>query len=445
MAMLPVKSSRIKWVITGLFLFSLSFSGYSQRYLADLDSSFFIKDTVRPFIKKFENIRISGYMQPQFQVAEADGAQSFAGGNFSQFSRSRFMLRRARVKIDYLLTSKEKFPKALFTFQIDATERGVIVRDMFIRIYETKKNNFSMTAGLFARPFGYELNLGSSYRESPERGRMSQILMPGERDLGVMIAFEPQEKKHKFYHLKLDVGFFNGQGVSGTTDFDSHKDFISRLTIKPYTFKKAEISGGLSILRGGWKNGTKYVYTTHSVVNGDKIFVVDSSLSNIGKSSPRHYYGADVQIKLKHAWGETEWRAEYWFGTQPGTANSTTNPGSLPNSNGMPLPTYIRHYDGTFFYFLQNFINPNHQLIVKYDWYDPNTKVTKSDIGKSGTNLTLADIKFSTLDIGYVYQFNPQTKIIFYYDFVKNEETNLSNYTTDQKDNVFTCRLQFRF
>jgi hypothetical protein len=79
-----------------------SIKGFSQRYLADIDSSFFIKDTVRPFIKKFENLNISGYMQPQFQVAESDGAQSFAGGNFSQFSRSRFMLRRARVKIDYL-------------------------------------------------------------------------------------------------------------------------------------------------------------------------------------------------------------------------------------------------------------------------------------------------------------------------------------------------------
>jgi hypothetical protein len=129
-----------------------------QRNLNDLDSLLFIKDTLRPFLKKFENIRISGYMQPQFQVAEADGAQGFAGGNFAQFSRSRFMLRRARVRIEYLLISKEKFPKSLFSFQIDATERGVIVRDMFIRLFENRWNNFSLTAGLLARPFGFEIN-----------------------------------------------------------------------------------------------------------------------------------------------------------------------------------------------------------------------------------------------------------------------------------------------
>jgi len=94
---------------------------------------------------------------------------------------------------------------------------------------------------------------------------------------------------------------------------------------------------------------------------------------------------------------------------------------------------------------LQNIINTKHQLVLKYDWYDPNSKVQKNDIGKTGTNLTTADIKYSTLGIGYVYTFNPQTKITFYYDIVSNELTNLSGATTDQKDNVFTCRLQFRF
>lgn len=440
-----IKINRLRLFFIIFSLLFLSLHGNSQKYLTDLDSSFFIKDTLRPFLKRFENLRITGYMQPQFQVAEADGASSFAGGNFAQFSKSRFMLRRARLKIEYLLTAKEKFPKALFSFQIDATERGVIVRDMFIRLYETKNNNLSITTGFFARPFGYELNLGSSFRESPERGRMSQILMPGERDLGVMFTFEPQNKKHKLYHFKLDAGFFNGQGASGTTDFDSHKDFITRFMVKPYIINKVEIAGGLSLLLGGWKNGTKYLYSSGTNSAGDKIFRVDSSVSNLGKSSPRHYYGGDFQLKIHHGRGETEWRAEYWFGTQPGTQNSTFNPGTLPTANGIPIPTYIRHFEGAFFYFLQNIINTKNQLIVKYDWYDPNIKVQKTQIGKPGTNFSSADIKFSTAGLGYVYHFNPQTKLILYYDIVKNESSNINGYTTDLKDNVFTCRLQFRF
>lgn len=433
---------RILLIITGF----ISIKSNSQRYLADIDSSFFIKDTVRPVIKRFENLRITGYIQPQFQKAQSDGAPSFSGGNFSQFSSSRFMLRRARVKTDYVLPSKSRYPLVLFSFQIDATERGVIVRDMFLKLFETKKNTFALTAGLFARPFGYEVNLSSAFRETPERGRMSQILMPSERDIGVMASYEPQEKKHKLSHIKIDAGFFNGQGLSGTTDFDDHKDLISRLFIKPYHINnKLELSGGLSYLRGGWKNGTKYVYRSGAGVNGDQVFIVDSAENNLGKSSPRHYYGADLQVKLQHGWGETEWRAEYWFGTQPGTSASTSNPGTLPTSNGQAVPTYIRHFDGVFLLFLQNIINNKSQLLLKYDWYDPNIRVQKNGIGKPGTNLTTADVKFSTLGIGYVYHLNPQTKIILYYDFVKNENTLLSGYQTDLKDNILTLRLQFRF
>jgi hypothetical protein len=39
---------------------------------------------------------------------------------------------------------------------------------------------------------------------------------------------------------------------------------------------------------------------------GDKIFIVDSSESNLGSSAPRHYYGGDIQYKNHHKWGETE-------------------------------------------------------------------------------------------------------------------------------------------
>jgi hypothetical protein len=428
-----------------VILFFSSFQSWSQRYLSGIDTSLFIKDTLRPVLKRFENIRITGYMQPQFQVAQSSGIQSYAGGNFSQFSRSRFMLRRARIKIDYLLATKDHMPRALFTFQLDGSERGVIIRDVFIRLYETGKNNFSLMSGFFARPFGFEVNLGSSFRETPERGRMSQILMPGERDLGVALVFEPQDPKHKLAHIRWDAGFFNGQGQSGTTDFDSHKDFISRITIKPYKFGKAELSGGLSLLLGGWKNGTRYVYSIGNSSSGIHQFVVDSAAENLGRSSPRHYYGGDFQYKIHHGWGETELRAEYWFGTQPGTATSTTNPGTIPTINGLPAPTYVRHFDGAFFYFLQNIINNRHQLLLKYDWYDPNIKTGKNEIGAANSNLTIGDIKYYTVGVGYIFHFNSQTKLVLYYDIVRNEKTLMPGYLSDIKDNVFTSRLQFRF
>jgi outer membrane receptor for monomeric catechols len=109
------------------------------------------------------------------------------------------------------------------------------------------------------------------------------------------------------------------------------------------------------------------------------------------------------------------------------------------------LPTYIRHFNGAFFYFLQNIVNEKHQLLLKYDWYDPNVKVKKQQIGKPGTNLTPADIKFATTGIGYIYSLNKQTRLILSYSMVSNENTALPGFTSQLNDNVFTCRLHFIF
>lgn len=414
---------------------------FSQRYLADYDSSLFIRDTLRPFLRRYENLHFSGYMQPQFQVAEHKGAATFAGGNFSEFSNNRFMIRRARVKLDYFLPAKnDAFPKALFTFQFEATERDVNVRDMFIRVFEPKKQNLSIVMGLFARPFGYEVNLSSGYRETPERGRASQTLMPSERDLGAMITFERLQRKKNNPLLKFDLGIFNGQGKSGPAEFDSYKDLIGRLYIKPHPVSKnLLLSGGLSLLHGGWRQATKYKYEVTEIDN-HKVFAIDSNSKNIGDKAPRNYYGGDVQFVYKHGWGKTEIRSEYWRGKQPGTAVTTVNPGALPTG-----PTYIRNFDAAFFYFLQNIINEKWELMAKYDWYDPNTKVEENEIGKQGGNFNIADVRYNTLGVGITRYFSGNLKFLAYYDIVKNEKTQLTGFTDDLKDNVFTFRIQLRF
>jgi hypothetical protein len=59
-------------------------------------------DTNKLIQTEYGDIDISGYIQPQFQIAQSKGAKSYGGGDFSQFSNNRFALRRARVKFDYL-------------------------------------------------------------------------------------------------------------------------------------------------------------------------------------------------------------------------------------------------------------------------------------------------------------------------------------------------------
>jgi hypothetical protein len=83
--------------------------------------------------------------------------------------------------------------------------------------------------------------------------------------------------------------------------------------------------------------------------------------------------------------------------------------------------------------------------MVKYDWYDPNIKVSSGEIGKPATNLTPADIKFSTLGVGFARYIKSSLKLLAYYDVVRNEKTNLAGFTNDMKDNIFTLRVQMRF
>ncbi len=418
----------------------LTFYCHSQFLMDMVDTTKEIGKSVLDVSQRFSNIRISGYMQPQFQLAQDKGAKSYIGGDFPANVNNRFMLRRGRIRFDYVRFNKTNKASVQFVFQFDGTERGVFIRDFWGRVFENKYQLFSFAAGMFARPFSYELNLSSSDRESPERGRISQILMKTERDLGAMVSFEPRKPDHPLRYLKIDAGFFNGQGLSASADFDSHKDFIARAGLKPYPVSKnVLLSFAASYLNGGLLQTTKYIYSVSSSV---KSFTVDSSLANVGRIAPRKYYGADAQLKIKNKVGFTELRAEFMAGKQTGLANSSETPAALPDVNGS---YYIRKFDGAYFYFLQNFISPAHQFIVKYDWYDPNILVTEKDIGKPGNNLNGADIKFSTLGFGYIHYINVNLKLMFWYDKVWNEKTDLPSYTTDVKDDVFTCRMQFRF
>jgi hypothetical protein len=388
-----------------------------------------------------DHLILSGYFQPQYQVASKEGVKNYSGGDFSSSSNNRFMFRRSRLKAEYLNMNDHQKPSLQFVFQLDGTERGISIRDVWGRFFENKYELFSFTVGMFARPFSYEVNLSSSQRESPERGRMSQILMKTERDMGAMITFEPRKKDHPLRYLKIDAGFFNGSGLTAPADYDSHKDFIARIGLKPYPLsKKIKFSIAGSYLNGGILQSTLYIY---SIKDQQKFFSVDSSQTNLGKIAPRKYYGADAQLNIKGK-GDcfTELRGEFISGKQTAFANSTITPDALPAANEN---LYIRKFNGAYFYFLQNIINSKNQVVVKYDWYDPNTSVSEKEIGKAGSNLTPADIKYSTLGFGFIHYLNDNAKIMLWYDKVWNEKTDLPGYTTDIDDNIFTCRIQFSF
>lgn len=423
------------------FMLVFSANCAKAQFLMDMvDTSKQVGKGLLSVYKKFNYLNIGGYIQPQFQYVQEKGAHGYAGGDFNPESNNRFTLRRGRLRFEYARFNEDLHPVVQFVFQFDGTERGVFARDFWGRVFENRWQVFAFTAGMFARPFGYELNLASSDRESPERGRMSQILMKIERDLGAMVSYEPRKKDSPMKYFKWDAGFFNGQGLTNTIgDYDSYKDFITRVGLKPVPFKKDFfVSVAVSYFNGGFLQNTASI-NRMSERNGQPVFVLDSSASNIGTKAPRRYNGADMQLKWLHQKGSTELRAEIWQGTQTATFFTSETPPVL-----LVEPSYVRKFDGAFFYLLHRFLI-HHQLAVKYDWYDPNINIKGDQIGQPSSKTGAADIKYSTLGLGYINYLNDNLKLVLWYDIVKNESTAVPGYESDKKDNVLTCRLQFRF
>ncbi|MFA4852263.1 MAG: hypothetical protein WC868_01720 [Bacteroidales bacterium] len=425
-----------------------------------------------------KKVKISGYVQAQFQVADSSGTKSYAGGDFPSNSDKRFMVRRGRIKIAYINTLSQ------YVMQFDVTEKGFATKDMYAQFTEPWLSSFSIKAGIYNRPFGYEIPFSSSMRESPERGRMSQIIFPGERDLGASIVFNPP-KTSRFNFFTLEAGMFNGTGIA--SDFDKEKDFIGHLVIaKSKKNEKIKYGLGVSYYNGGWREGTTTYYEgIETLSSGVKAF--KKVTGKVGVIAKREYMGADAQLSIETPFGMTTLRGEFIMGTQPGTSSSSASPSAQPTGSSttniagtatgtinipansgdttitVTLPvtgtvtttapnadTYIRKFNGAYFYFCQNIGNTKHQLVLKYDWYDPNTEVKGSEIDVTGVTsangkLSSTDIKYTTIGIGWIYHWDENVKIMAYYDIVKNEKTKISKYTNDLLDNVFTLRIQYKF
>ena len=382
------------------------------------------------------DIKITGYLQTQFQKAQSEGISSFSGGDFSPNSDSRFMIRRGRLKIDRV----DKYSNIVF--QLDGTQDGVRLMDAFIQFHDPSISSLLFTAGLFNRPFGYSIVYSSGYRDFPERARVFQTLMPRERDLGAMLTFKPK-KSLKF--LTAEIAMVNGSGLSAK-DYDSKKDFIGDINFKFDSLtnnKKLTLGFGVSIYKGTVRNNTNTYF-----IDANNGFEAKTNANFVGKNLTRNYYGANLQLENNNTFGTTTLKTEYVYGTQPGVAASASISGVLASQSFTAQPTgnlYLRKFSGYYIWLTQQIAKSKFNALLAYDVYDPNTKIKGTEIGVTGSNTTAGDIKFSTLGYGVVYNLSNRIKLTFYNEHVVNENTQITGFTSDLKDDVFTTRLQYRW
>ncbi|NDV84250.1 hypothetical protein [Bacteroides sp. 51] len=402
---------------TGLFLlFALTgLYGYSQdapdqnlnERISNLESK----------VEKMGQLKFSGYVQTQWTWNHAD---------VSTGDQNDFSLRRGRLKAAYT----SKYGEAVI--QIDATEEGVKVKDAFLKLQAPNVKWVALRGGIFDRPFGYEISYSSSRRESPERSRVFLTLFPKERDLGAELIFKgPQGTK--LHPLTLNIGLFSGNGGQAK-ETDSRKDFIGHLS---YTKKLNNFTYGLgaSLYAGGVRLAGDVYQRAYKFTNG--AFVEDTDLKP-GDYAKRQYYGVDGQIGLSSVLGMTSLRGEYLWGTQPGAAGDSKSP-----TGAIISDIYVRKFSGYYLQLVQDIATSKHSLVLKYDAYDPNTKVDKNECQTKG------DIAYSTFGFGWLFRANQNLRVMCYYDINSNEKVNNNavdaKYKENLSDDVFTLRLQYKF
>jgi hypothetical protein len=119
--------------------------------------------------QKRSQLKLTGYIHAQYQVADSEGIASYAAGNFAAGVDKRFLIRRGRVKLDYSRMSDEGDIMTQAIVQIDYSQNGLALRDAYVNVLDPMTKWFGLKVGAMDRPFSYELTYSSSVRETPER------------------------------------------------------------------------------------------------------------------------------------------------------------------------------------------------------------------------------------------------------------------------------------
>ena len=467
-------------------------------------------------LAKLTKIKISGYIQAQWQNYEASAV----------YPNNYFSVRRARIKFVY-----EPTDGITFVLQPDFSPGNITIKDAYVQANDRWLKMFSLWAGKFNRP-NYEVEYSSSARELPERSRVIRAIYPDERAIGAKLEFNPGK-----IPLKVQLALFNGNDgiqvngpvynygtgkwdktvtVGQNTDFDNYKDFMGRIT---YGFRFGN-TAALTIGAHGYYGKVKANST--DVLKSD--YTYDSQLSSIGKGVNKNWVGFEGQLYLD-VLGGLALKGEYIFGVNstPGysvsTSYTTTSQSFKPGAAGNPdtlfltnlvtttvnkAPAISRNFTGYYVYLIKN-IGKRHQVAFRYDYYNPNTKLSADSIGSvtarwdksstvsgtekapvitAGNNMVsvnqylkktvttnkltsgLDDMAYGTLSMAYSYFFTENIKLMIAYDIPMNTKIGTKNasgvgpvtsttnvngvpvvydYSDRINQNLLTIRLQAKF
>ncbi len=418
-------------------LFAMAQEEAQEKQIENLNARMdsLVKETsvLEKTVEKLNKIKISGYIQGQYQYGQQDASLKVGDKNENmETGFNRIGIRRGRIKFEY------NDGIGTGAIQLEANDKGVSFRDLYIGVKDPWTKRSQLLAGYFNRPFGHEIGYSTSGLESLERAMIIQYFFPDERDLGAMLTLRTKETSPLSF-LRLDAGLFAGNSINKETD--NYKDFIGRLGAEKPIGNWGKWGLGVSYYHGGVYNPT----TTSFELRGKEYVEIDKG--EVGSFMKRQYFGMDGQFSFTNPFGKTTLRAEWLAGTQPGTASSSRSPNSGTRPENLPENAlFKRPFLGYFTYLVHDIGKSPFSVVFKYDVYDPNTKLKGSEIGVENSMTSKTDIKMSTFGFGALYHFNKHIRLQAYYEMNYNEKSPfVKGYEQDRKDDVMTVRLQYKF
>ena len=390
--------------------------------------------TIESDLAKLTKIKLSGYIQAQYDMYDfQDDKGPVAGSSAAAPVTNSFQIRRARMKFTY-----ETLEGIKFVLQPDFAVDKVSLKDAYVVINDRWTNTYSLTVGQFNK-LSYDVEFSSNFREFLERARITTTLYPQERDLGAKLEANFVTKYN--FPLKLQFAIFNGNFGEGAIanqvrDVDSNKDVMVRAI---YGLKLQSAGLGIDVGASGLFGSTKVLpQPVTSPVTPPSVFLdVDNNpfTPAVGSTLKKDWFAAETQIYYDFL-GGTSLKAEYTTGTLSGSTNPAETYGAFAANK-------VRQFSGFYLSFMKN-IGKMHQAIVRFDQYDPNTKLSGFDVNRAD------DLKYSTWNFGWQYFYDENVKVVLAYNMPMNEKSDkvggdFGSDKKDRKDNTFSIRLQAKF
>lgn len=390
-------------------------------------------------------VRISGYIQTQYQHSQLSQDQIQQGGIL--LNRDRFSIRRGRVRLS------GDWKHFAFDFELDgSTTRGpfIGVRQASVSVLyrnpdAARPPYLMVTAGLTETPFGHEMRLGQRDTLFMERSLGSLSFFPGPVDVGLRV-------RGGLGAFRYDLAVLNGTplddraGARAIVDATRAPDYAGRLgfEVRP---KRLAVGGGVSFLHGtGFHRGADATkgrvewsdLNENGVLDSGELVAIPGMAATPSQNFRRWAVGADLQLAIRSKAGWSQLLVEATMASNLDRDLIVADP-VVTGADVRELQAYAAYLQELFRWSV---------IGARYDYYDPNSDLLDRRRGifvpANAAIHTVSPLVGAVLPTGVVPGF--RARLVFQYDAIVDAlGRDARGVPANLRNDQLTVRLQGEF